>query len=65
MEWIEHSLLMLEVRGSNPGNAISRNTTSLPQTKLLFGVRCVGAYPVLEVTPGSDQKKLVDMSAQI
>ena len=30
VEWIEHPLLMLEVRGSNPGNSISKNNTSLP-----------------------------------
>ena len=29
-EWIEHPLLMLEVRGSNP--APSENTTSLPRS---------------------------------
>ena len=27
--WIEHPLLMLEVRGLNPGHSISKNTTSL------------------------------------
>ena len=32
MEWIERPLLMLEVRGSNPGHSASKNTTSLPQT---------------------------------
>ena len=31
MEWIEHPLLMLELRGSNPGHSISINTTSLPR----------------------------------
>ena len=41
VEWIEHPLLMLEVRGSNPGHSISKNTTSLPETKWLFGARCV------------------------
>ena len=30
-EWIERPLLMLEVRGSNPGHSASKNTTSLPQ----------------------------------
>ena len=57
VEWIERPLLMLEVRGSNPGQSISKNTASLPETKWLFGVRCSGAYPELGVTPGSDQKK--------
>ena len=32
MEWIEHPLLMLVVRGSNHGHSISKNTTSLPQS---------------------------------
>ena len=58
VEWIEHPLLMLEVRGSNPGHSISKNTTSLPETKWLFGARCVASFPELGVTPGSDQKKL-------
>ena len=31
MEWIEHPLLMLEVRGLNPGHSASKNTTSLPR----------------------------------
>ena len=57
MEWIEHPLLMLEVRGSNPGHSISKNTTSLPETKWLFGARCVASFPELGVTPGSDKKK--------
>ena len=30
-EWIERPLLMLEVRGSNPGHSASKNTTSLPR----------------------------------
>ena len=41
VEWIERPLLMLEVRGSNPGHSISKNTTSLPETKWLFGARFV------------------------
>ena len=31
-EWIERPLLMLEVRGSNPGPSASKNTTSLPRS---------------------------------
>ena len=57
VEWIEHPLLMLEVRGSNPGHSISKNTTSLPETKWLFGAN-FGAYPVLRVTPVYRPKKL-------
>ena len=30
-EWIERPLLMLEVRGSNPGHYTSKNTTSYPE----------------------------------
>ena len=56
VEWIERPLLMLEVRGSNPGHSISKNTTSLPKTKWLFGARCVASFPEMEVTPGLDQK---------
>ena len=41
VEWIEHPPLMLEVRGLNPGHTISKNNTSLPETKWLFGARCV------------------------
>ena len=33
-EWIERPLLMLEVRGSNPGHSASKNTTSLPQNPI-------------------------------
>ena len=32
VECIERPLLMLEVRGSNPGHSISKNTTSLPRS---------------------------------
>ena len=31
-EWMEHTLLMLEVQGLNP--ALSENTTSLPQSQV-------------------------------
>ena len=41
VEWIERPLLMLKVRGSNPGHSISKNTTSLPETEWLFGAKCV------------------------
>ena len=57
MEWIEHPLLMLKVRGLNPSYSISKNTTSLPETKWLFGAN-FGAYPVLRVTPVFRPKKL-------
>ena len=62
VEWIKHPLLMLEVPVSKPGHSISKNTTSLPETKWLFGARCVvhtlcGAYPVLGVTLSSDPPK--------
>ena len=57
VEWIEHPLLMLKVRGLNPSYSISKNTTSLPETKWLFGARCVASFPELGVTPGSDQNK--------
>ena len=30
-EWIERTLLMLEVRGSSPSHSASKNTTSLPR----------------------------------
>ena len=41
VEWLEHPLLMLEVWSSNPGHSISKNTTSLPETKWVYGARCV------------------------
>ena len=31
-EWIQRPLVMFEVRGSNLGHPISKNTTSLPQS---------------------------------
>ena len=50
---------MLEVRGSNPGHSISKNTTSLPETKWLFGARCVG--PILYCRP--KKKDFLDTSS--
>ena len=46
VEWIEH-LRMLKVRGSNPGHSISKNTTSLPETKVcgphtVWSLSCIG-----------------------
>ena len=44
-KWIERPLLMLEIRGSNPGHSASKNTTSLP--------RSLKAPRGAERTPGS------------
>ena len=56
MEMIERPLLLLEVRGSNPGHSISKNTTSFPETKRLPGARCVASFPELGVSPGQSKK---------
>ena len=57
VEWIEHPLLMLQVRGLNPDHSISKNTTSLPEPKWLFRPRFLASFPELGVTRGSDQKR--------
>ena len=41
VEWKEHPLMMLEVRGSDTSHSISKNTTFLPETKWLLRARCV------------------------
>ena len=40
--------------GFKPRPLHLKNTTSLPETKWLFGARCVASFPELGVTPGSD-----------
>ena len=44
---------MLEVRGSNLCHSISKNSTSLPETKWYFGARCVEPVSLLPGIYGS------------
>ena len=56
VEWIEHPLLMLEVRSSNP--ATPSQNIPLLYPKPSGSSEPEGAYPVMGVTLGPDQKKV-------
>ena len=59
MEWIERPLLMLEVRGSNPGHSATKNTTSLPRNPRVVPIRGRVQLRILELgdEAGEKQKK--------
>ena len=58
VDWIEHPLLMLKIRGSNPGHSIEKKTP-LFYLKPSGSTELEGAYPVFGVTLGPDQKTLL------